>query len=230
MSHFHTLPFSETGSAFIGDLKYFSLKGVFSAPSMGSTCLPALIFCPYQLMFTAATPMIALGALAEHGSVYLGKRKGWGTERVMYKPHNATYVVLRVVFLWFGWFGFNGGSGLTWMLWDYCLERKWSVIGFCSGAIAGLVAITLTSGVQLADSVTGVAYTFVVTSVILWVMHWISGCQLHGSEEAEVSRLDEWDMGEFAYDYVGFEKGSDTDSVSGSLGEKGVEVSAVPAY
>ena len=68
----------------------------------------------------------------------------------------------------FGWFGFNGGSalaanlraaqacivtnlaasvgGLTWMLWDYRLERKWSAVGFCSGAIAGLVAITPGSG------------------------------------------------------------------------------------
>ena len=79
-----------------------------------------------------------------------------------------TYVILGTVFLWFGWFGFNGGSalsanlravqacivtnlaasvgGLTWMFWDYRLERKWSAVGFCSGAIAGLVAITPGSG------------------------------------------------------------------------------------
>src|SRR5258708_33322383 len=72
------------------------------------------------------------------------------------------------VVLWFGWFGFNGGSaisanlhavqacivtnlaasvgGITWMLWDYRLERKWSAVGFCSGAISGLVAITPGSG------------------------------------------------------------------------------------
>src|SRR6266702_2979054 len=80
----------------------------------------------------------------------------------------SSYVVLGTTFLWFGWFGFNGGSalsanlravqacivtnlaasvgGLTWMLWDYRLERKWSAIGFCSGAVSGLVAITPASG------------------------------------------------------------------------------------
>ncbi|EEB93901.1 hypothetical protein MPER_07379 [Moniliophthora perniciosa FA553] len=37
-------------------------------------------------------------------------------------------------------------GGLTWMLWDYRIEKKWSAVGFCSGAIAGLVAITPGSG------------------------------------------------------------------------------------
>lgn len=37
-------------------------------------------------------------------------------------------------------------AGLTWMLLDYRLEKKWSTIGFCSGAVAGLVAITPASG------------------------------------------------------------------------------------
>lgn len=68
----------------------------------------------------------------------------------------------------FGWFGFNGGSalsanlratqacivtntaaavgGLTWMLLDWRIERKWSAVGFCSGAISGLVGITPASG------------------------------------------------------------------------------------
>ena len=72
-------------------------------------------------------------------SLYLGKRRGYGSERLAYKPHNTSYVVLGTVLLWFGWFGFNGGSalssnlravqacivtnlsasvgGLTWMLW-----------------------------------------------------------------------------------------------------------------
>jgi Amt family ammonium transporter len=182
------------------------------------------MFCVYQLMFAAITPMLAVGALAEHGrlgpsivfifvwstlvydpiacwtwnpngwsnkhggldfaggtpvhissgtaalaiSIYLGKRRGYGTPRLAYKPHNSSYVVLGTVFLWFGWFGFNGGSalganlraiqacivtnlaastgGLAWMLLDYRLERKWSVVGFCSGAVAGLVAITPGSG------------------------------------------------------------------------------------
>ncbi|PWN42723.1 putative low affinity ammonium transporter [Ceraceosorus guamensis] len=101
-------------------------------------------------------------------SYYLGKRRGYGTERLLFKPHNVSHVVLGTAFLWFGWLGFNGGStfaanlragmsiattntaasmaGLTWMFMDWRLERKWSVVGFCTGAIAGLVAITPAAG------------------------------------------------------------------------------------
>lgn len=220
----YSLAFSESAGPFIGDLKHFGLKGVLGQPSVGSPRIPAIVFCVYQLMFAAITPILAIGAVAERGrlgplmvfvfvwativydpiacwtwnpsgwvfklggldfaggtpvhissgtaglaiSIYLGKRRGFGTERLAYKPHNTSYVILGTVFLWFGWFGFNGGSalsanlraanaciitnlaasvgGLTWMLWDWRLERKWSAVGFCSGAIAGLVAITPASG------------------------------------------------------------------------------------
>ena len=121
------------------------------------------------LDFAGGTPVhISSGTAALAISIYLGKRRGYGTERLAYKPHNTSYVILGTVLLWFGWFGFNGGSalsanyraiqacivtnlaasvgGLTWMLWDYRIERKWSAIGFCSGAISGLVAITPASG------------------------------------------------------------------------------------
>jgi Amt family ammonium transporter len=72
------------------------------------------------------------------------------------------------VLLWVGWLGFNAGStfaanlkaamaafntnlagsvgGIVWMILDFRLERKWSVVGFCTGAIAGLVAITPAAG------------------------------------------------------------------------------------
>lgn len=92
------------------------------------------------LDFAGGTPVhIVSGAAALAISVYLGKRRGYGTERLAYKPHNTTHVMVGTVFLWFGWFGFNGGSalaanfraiqacivtnlaascgGLTWMLW-----------------------------------------------------------------------------------------------------------------
>ncbi|KAG1455716.1 hypothetical protein G6F46_001694 [Rhizopus delemar] len=85
-----------------------------------------------------------------------------------FKPHNMSNVILGTAFLWFGWFGFNGGSALsgnmravmaclvtnlaasvgaiTWMCLDYRLHHKFSALGFCSGAIAGLVAITPGAG------------------------------------------------------------------------------------
>ena len=92
------------------------------------------------LDFAGGTPVhISSGTAALAISLYLGKRRGYGTERLAYKPHNTTYVILGTIFLWFGWFGFNGGSavaanyratqacivtnlaasvgGLTWMLW-----------------------------------------------------------------------------------------------------------------
>jgi Amt family ammonium transporter len=117
--------------------------------------------------FAGGTPVhISSGAAALAYCLMVGKRHGHGTDE--FKPHNVANVVLGTVFLWFGWFGFNGGSagnataraamascvtnlaaavgGLTWMLLDYRLERKLSVVGFCSGAVAGLVAITPGSG------------------------------------------------------------------------------------
>lgn len=105
------------------------------------------------LDFAGGTPVhISSGTAALAISIYLGKRRGYGTERLAYKPHNTTYVVLGTVFLWFGWFGFNGGSalsanlravqacivtnlaasvgGLTWMLW---------VCAFCFASIPATV-------------------------------------------------------------------------------------------
>ncbi|KAG8681746.1 hypothetical protein FRC09_017255, partial [Ceratobasidium sp. 395] len=122
-----------------------------------------------DLDWAGGTPVhISSGTAALAISVYLRKRHGYGTPRLAYKPHNSTYVVLGTVLLWFGWFGFNGGSalsatpraaqaclvthlaasagGITWMLWDYKMEKKWSVVGFCSGAVSGLVAITPAAG------------------------------------------------------------------------------------
>jgi Amt family ammonium transporter len=111
------------------------------------------------LDYAGGTPVhISSGSAALAIALYLGKRRGYGTERLAYKPHNTFFVVLGTVFLWMGWFGFNGGSGLSsnlrgvmalvvtqmsastggivWMLMDWRLERKFSAVGFCSGAIA----------------------------------------------------------------------------------------------
>ncbi|KDN41602.1 putative high affinity ammonium transporter [Tilletiaria anomala UBC 951] len=220
-----SLAFSEKAGPFIGNLDHFGLMNVDIQPSVGGSTIPSLLYCIYQMMFAAITPVIACGAFADRArlgpilvfafcwstivynpianwtwnvgngwvnklggldfaggtpvhissgtaalaiSIFLGKRHGYGTDTLAYRPYNVSYVVLGTVFLLFGWYGFNGGSalganlravqaimvtntaacmgGLTWMFWDWRLERKWSAVGFCSGVISGLVAITPASG------------------------------------------------------------------------------------
>jgi Amt family ammonium transporter len=55
---------------------------------------------------------------------------------------------------------------------------------------------------QVADSFSGLAYSFVVTTLILWVMHFTPGLRLRASRDAEMIGIDDTEMGEFAYDYV----------------------------
>ena len=121
------------------------------------------------LDFAGGTPVhISSGSAALAYSIMLGKRRGHGTHELNYRPHNVTMIVIGTVFLWVGWFGFNAGSadaanlraimaavvtnlsasvgGLTWMFLDYRLDQKLSVVGFCSGVVAGLVVITPASG------------------------------------------------------------------------------------
>jgi Amt family ammonium transporter len=96
----------------------------------------------------------------------LGKRIGYGTENMA--PHNLVYTLIGASLLWVGWFGFNAGSAvasngtagmamavtqiatataaLAWMFTEWMVKGKPSVLGICSGAIAGLVAITPASG------------------------------------------------------------------------------------
>ena len=84
-------------------------------------------------------------------------------------PHNLAMTLIGTCMLWVGWFGINGGSGLmangagamsivvthisaataalTWMLIDVATTKKPTVLGICTGAIAGLAAITPASGV-----------------------------------------------------------------------------------
>ena len=96
----------------------------------------------------------------------LGKRRGFGL--MSYRPHNVPFVVLGAGLLWFGWFGFNGGSAfaadgiaalaflntmaapaaamLSWMLVERIRTDKCTLVGACTGIVAGLVAITPAAG------------------------------------------------------------------------------------
>ena len=96
----------------------------------------------------------------------LGKRKGYPSEPM--PPHSLTLTMIGTGLLWVGWFGFNAGSeleadgtaglamintfvataagGLGWMLAEKLSGHKGSALGFCSGVIAGLVAVTPAAG------------------------------------------------------------------------------------
>ena len=64
--------------------------------------------------FAGGTPVhINSGTTALVYSYFLGKRRGYGTNAVQYRPHNVIHIALGTVFLWFGWFGFNPGSAMT---------------------------------------------------------------------------------------------------------------------
>lgn len=99
-------------------------------------------------------------------SLMIGKRRGYN--RTAYRTHNIPFVLLGASILWFGWFGFNAGSALSanglaahafmttntsaafamlsWMLIDTIKDGKPTVVGACTGAVLGLVAITPGAG------------------------------------------------------------------------------------
>jgi Amt family ammonium transporter len=134
---------------------------------------------------------ISSGVSALVCALYLGKRKGYGSEPM--KPHSIVLSVIGACLLWVGWFGFNAGSALAasalatsafvathfataaavlgWLLVEWIRNGKPSVLGGISGAVAGLVAITPASGfVQpfpalLIGFVAGMVCFFMVTAV-----------------------------------------------------------------
>jgi Amt family ammonium transporter len=110
---------------------------------------------------------ISAGCAALAGALVLKRRKAH-LEQQEIPPANIPYVLIGTSLLWFGWFGFNAGSalganalavtafvttntagaaaGLSWMFFDVMRGKKPSVLGFCIGAVVGLVAITPAAG------------------------------------------------------------------------------------
>ena len=99
-------------------------------------------------------------------AILLGKRLGYGQQPM--PPHNLTYTFIGAMMLWVGWFGFNAGSAggaspgavnafvathlaaaagvLAWAAAEWIRNGKPSILGACSGAVAGLVCITPACG------------------------------------------------------------------------------------
>lgn len=106
------------------------------------------------------------GAAGLACACYLGRRTGYGREP--FQPYNLGWTMLGSSLLWIGWFGFNGGSalaadgraalamvvthlaaacgGIGWALGEWLFHRRISLLGLCSGLVAGLVAVTPAAG------------------------------------------------------------------------------------
>ena len=126
-----------------------------------------LIFGWGALDFAGGTVVhINAGIAALVGCLIIGKRNGY--QKDIMAPHSLTMTLIGTGLLWVGWFGFNAGSALEangsaglalintftataagvlfWMLTERVLGHKGSLLGACSGAIAGLVAVTPAAG------------------------------------------------------------------------------------
>ncbi|EDM35785.1 ammonium transporter [Pedobacter sp. BAL39] len=134
---------------------------------------------------------ISAGMAALAGALVLKRRRSH-QEHQEVPPANIPYVLIGTGLLWFGWFGFNAGSalganslavsafattniaagaaGLSWMFFDVARGKKPSVLGFCIGAVVGLVAITPGAGfVSIPSSIfIGVIAAVISNLAVVW--------------------------------------------------------------
>jgi Amt family ammonium transporter len=127
----------------------------------------ALLFDAGALDFAGGTVVHMNGGLAGLVlAILVGKRAGYN--KTAMKPFSIILTAVGAALLWFGWYGFNGGSafganaiaglavltttvatavgGVTWMLIEWVIYKKPTLLGIASGIIAGLVAITPAAG------------------------------------------------------------------------------------
>lgn len=136
---------------------------------------------------------ISAGCAALAGAMVLKARRVKLENREI-PPANIPYVLIGTGLLWFGWFGFNGGSalaanglavsafattniaaaaaGLSWMFFDVLKGKKPSVLGFCIGAVVGLVAITPAAGfVAIPQSITIGVVAAIISNIAVHYKH-----------------------------------------------------------
>jgi Amt family ammonium transporter len=132
-----------------------------------ATATAGYLFQKGALDFAGGTVVHINAAIAGLiGAYLLGKRVGYGKDSMA--PHSLTMTMIGASLLWFGWFGFNAGSALeangtaalafvntwlatamaatAWMVTEWLVKGKPSMLGAASGAVAGLVAITPAAG------------------------------------------------------------------------------------
>jgi Amt family ammonium transporter len=129
---------------------------------------------------------ISSGISALVCALLMGRRLGFGQEPM--PPHNLTYTAIGAALLWVGWFGFNGGSAvaanpaavnafvathmasaagvIAWASAEWVTRGKPSILGACSGAVAGLVCITPASG--SVTPIAGIVLGFAAGLVCFW--------------------------------------------------------------
>jgi Amt family ammonium transporter len=122
-------------------------------------------------------------------AIVLGKRK----DAVTTTPHNLPLTILGGALVWFGWFGFNVGSALTlndvamyafintntaaaagiigWLVIEWLINKKPTMLGAISGAVAGLVAITPAAGFVTPAS--AILIGFLGGSICYWGVFWV---------------------------------------------------------
>jgi Amt family ammonium transporter len=133
---------------------------------------------------------ISAGCAALAGALVLKRRQSHKDNKEI-PPANIPYVLIGTGLLWFGWFGFNAGSavgatalsvsafattntaaaaaGLSWMFFDVLRGKKPSVLGFCIGAVVGLVAITPAAGfVAIPQSIFIGAVAAIISNVAVY--------------------------------------------------------------
>ena len=138
-----------------------------AAAAEKATAVAGWLFQKGALDFAGGTVVHINAAVAGLvGAFVVGKRIGYGKEA--FKPHSLTLTMVGASLLWVGWFGFNAGSALeangsaalafantlmataaavmSWILAEWALKGKPSMLGGASGAVAGLVAITPAAG------------------------------------------------------------------------------------
>lgn len=121
-------------------------------------------------------------------ALLVGRRKDYRPGKP-FTPHNIPFVFIGTALLWLGWFGFNAGSGLaadglaanaflvthistcaaalTWMVIDWIVNKKPTTVGACTGAVAGLVAITPAAG---STDIPGALCIGAITSLVCFWM------------------------------------------------------------
>jgi Amt family ammonium transporter len=162
------------------------------AVDAASTSTAGFIWQLGALDFAGGTVVhINAGIAGLVGCLFLGQRLGYRKEPM--PPHSMTLTMVGAALLWVGWFGFNAGSnleaneyaalamantfiataaaGISWLIFEWLFKGKPSLLGLCSGVVAGLVAVTPASG--FAGPMGALVLGLIVSPVCLIFVGWL---------------------------------------------------------